>query len=81
LSKNGSQSRFSKKAVLPDYVDVPKKAVTHDFSTTDSSLRDVSRAITLGKAGPSIFDILKNEQKSKSDLKNTKPPMTPPNAQ
>ena len=68
---------------ITEYNDVPKKAVANDYSTTDSSLRDASKPINLGKAGPSIFDILKNEQKgqSKSDLGNSKPPMTPPNAQ
>lgn len=48
---------------ITEYNDVPKKAVTNDYSTTDSSLRDASKPINLGKAGPSIFDILKNEQK------------------
>jgi hypothetical protein len=44
---------------IGEYYEVPKKV--HDFSTTDSSLQEVPKPVNLGKAGPSIFDILKNE--------------------
>lgn len=41
-----------------EYSNAPTKAVTHDFSKTDSSLKNALK-LNLGKGGPSIFDILR----------------------